>query len=769
MHKTVTFRDRQEHQAADHNNLQTFVRSTFDDLTRDAVTDDRKFSGFVTTQVSTTEIAVAPGRLYDNGRQNINEQSTPFNLLARLPVATKRKVAVVAWGTPVDTNVEARDFLINADTGETEPQAVSMQALRRANLDLVSGVEGADPQLPQVSAETLIVAVVTLGTTGILAIEMMTSNRLENLESLSGRVGGLESWRTQAGTRLETLASDLAGVTNRNPNSAQAALLEQVMFDMARVRDRLELPATYTGYGADMMLTTEKSDTVKVGYAAKVELGLTFPAAASDYGLIALFNQYDANIKVHGDGLVLPAYAHSLRVSVAGYADQRSLTEYQVQAWTLVRNHRTRRRTRYSNSAGKWKGESKLSVLRRTTVGPLGEPPGEQYPVAPLLFRKANNGESATVFQNERKIKYKGSWKYDKNGKYRSDSWSEPYWTLTNTEIAATGAVRAQSFLNAQDGWLSRLGLYFTTLAASGDVRVLVTYLTEAGTPDMESVLAETTLARADMKLYPLETTVDIGPLFLNAGRRYAIVLMSQANHWVALGDKLAYSGGSFFSSSDGSFFSGDEVNDLKFNLYYASFSKTWLQVQLQPLTLSGGIAEIDFIEEGWVPDSTSRVYEVQAPGGVWKSIDPVSDMSLDSLPPLMNFRVTLSGTPDVMPGINLAGTQKALERPAVAFQHFSKQVTLPAATTTIKVKAILDGYVEADHDFSTTLLCGVAGATVETADVTADEVIAGGRIVRTMTFNLAAGQTQFVIRANGATAGATSVFVVDEISYVAL
>ena len=773
MHKQIIIRDRQEFDPDDWNRTEQFVQDTLDHLVRDAITDDLKYAGFDVAQTSSVEITVAPGRLHADGEVYVNETLETFNLLSLLPVANKRVVAIVAYATTIETDVQERDFLVDVDSEQMEPAAVPMVRQRKANVDRVAGVAGADPQPPTTGAENLAVCLVTLGTAGILSIEMVAANRLESLEAVGTRVGALEVWRGQAGTRLETLASDLAGLAGQGQDVAHANVLEAIMFDVARIRRAVELPDVYAAYGADLLLTEERADTDTVGYAARIEEGLTFPLAAQDVGLVSLFNPFDAGVKVYGNGLMLPAHSSELRVAVPGYSGAVSLTQYQVQTWALVKKHTTRKRTRWGNRWKDTRSVTKLRVLRRSTPGPNGEPVGSEYPVAPILFNKAAADEDLSGWRAEQSVRSRGQVRHIRGRHYRLDRWTEPYWTQIATEVSVDGALRAQSFLNAQDGWLTRVGLYFTTLAATGDVRVMLTELTEAGTPDMAAVVADVTLARADMALYPLETTVEIGPAFLRAGRRYAIVLLSQAAHSVALGDPLAYSGGASFYSVDGAFFTGSQTDDLKFNLYYAKFARTWLQVQLDPLSLGGGISEIDLIEEGWTPESTSAVYEVQASGQPWVPLAELPDSAVNGplhlLPTLLNFRVTLSGTPDVMPGINLAATQQHLQRPATAMTFVSDAWTLAAASQTIKVKVVSADFVEADHDLTISLLAG-PGETAEAADAVETETLADGTTVRTATFNFAApGYSQFKVKLVGATAGATSVFTIDEYSWIAL
>ena len=60
-----------------------------------------------------------------------------------------------------------------------------------------------------------------------------------------------------------------------------------------------------------------------------------------------------------------------------------------------------------------------------------------------------------------------------------------------------------QSVLVANAMWLTRLGLFFTQVAAAGDVLVAICE-TEGGKPNIEKTLTRVTVPVADLKKYPV-------------------------------------------------------------------------------------------------------------------------------------------------------------------------------------------------------------------------------------------------------------------------
>ena len=65
MESRVIFRDYQEQQAQDHNDLQIFAERSFDHLVLDAVTSERRYAGFTCVKTGQVEVQISPGRMYD--------------------------------------------------------------------------------------------------------------------------------------------------------------------------------------------------------------------------------------------------------------------------------------------------------------------------------------------------------------------------------------------------------------------------------------------------------------------------------------------------------------------------------------------------------------------------------------------------------------------------------------------------------------------------------------------------------------------------------
>jgi hypothetical protein len=260
-----------------------------------------------------------------------------------------------------------------------------------------------------------------------------------------------------------------------------------------------------------------------------------------------------------------------------------------------------------------------------------------------------------------------------------------------------------------------------------------------------------------------IETTVPITPTYLVAGRRYAIVLVTTGDHYVAMTNTdNGVVQGTFFTSTDGAFFAGNLVDDLKMRLYFARFERTRLGVELTALQLAGGILDLDILNEGITPPACRTDVEVQV-NGAWIPLDGVPNgPNLSGLPAILPLRVTLTGTTDLMPGFGLSNSQAIVSRPKTAFTWVGAARTLGSPTTSIKIITDLQSFDEAKHDCTVTLRTGATLATTETADVVEDETLANGTIRRTSVFNIAPA-SRYEVRIVGSTTSAAEQFLVAE------
>lgn len=514
MEKQVIYRDRQELQSADLNATGSYAATALQHLTQDAIAATLHFTGGVVTAKSATEIDVASLRFYNDGKVYVSEQTETLNLFQYMPLVTKKVVAVLVWGEEADTDIEPRDFLIDLTTGATQPQAVAMTRMRKANINLQPGTESADPQPPVIQTGTLVVAYVYLGATGIDRIEIAERSRLPNLGNHEQRLVEQETWRAQAEPRISSIATDLAGLARKTDNLVTRGTVIELANDVARLKAKVNLPTAYASYESDYFGDAVKTDINGMGFAGVMKNGLLFPTAAQATVGLQLFNPYDAAITRAANDLVLPAYSSRPRIMTQGYSGDLSISQYQVQSQSL-----------------------------------------KQYTTSVWDYHYGWNYNYYNSWYNSWYWSYYGynwGW-YGYYGYYSSHM--ETHYELETTTTSYNGAIIGQSFLVANAMWLTKVGLQFTQIGASGDVMIAITE-TDGGKPNLLKTVTKVTLSRGDIKKYPDETTVPVPPVLLDAGKRYALVLITQGDHRVATVSGNDYTQGTLFFGTDGEYFS---------------------------------------------------------------------------------------------------------------------------------------------------------------------------------------------------------------------
>ncbi len=735
MERRVILRDRQEQQAADHNNIQEFAAESLDHIVADGIHNGKAFVGFDVTASGATDVTIQPGRLFNAGKVYVRRTSIQRPLIDTLPTVTKRIVAVVAWGTEDESDVQPRDFLIDQTTGETEPQAVPLELSRNAQVATQAGIESPDPQPPIVSADLVVIAFVTLGTGGIEKIEMVDENRLPSVKNNTGRIVGLEAFQARTEPTVATIISDIAKLNNADRGVADENDVFRMAVDLARVKEVINLPDDHAAYGADRYLTADESDTDDLNFLAKVEEGIRFAPANQDRTAMSLFNTLNPNASVT-NGFLLPAYTNTKRLQVTGFSGETSLSQYGYSTFELTQKFISRTRIRYgqeftvcSNSSW-WRGTQFDPTTNTLTRA------GETFQLLNTLGHK-----------------------YRRLRQFWVDTYQDAYWLYDKIDHTVSGAQIAQTWLQGQDGWLTQVGLYFTRLAASGNVHLSIVETT-VGAPDRSQAIMHLTVDRSSLKTYPQSTVVSIPPTYLEAGKRYAVILTTNADHYVAMASGDSFTQGTFFYSTDGDFFSGDLTRDMMFDLWFARFQHPRVVIDLAPLNLDGGIGALDILAPMVVPKSSNLIFEVQAPGGPWTAISEVSVDALIGLPPLLNLRAVFIGTSDIAPGIDLLGSEVTISRARTNFTHYSTERTLPAPSSEVRVIIGLESWNPANHTATVSILTATGeelADVVETRQVTADT------IELTATFILPVAIGSYRIKISGSTSTPLDVFHVSE------
>jgi hypothetical protein len=724
MEEIVTFGARQKVTVDDINNIGLYARTGLDHVVGDALVPSAKYAGGDVSISGTTTIKIAtPFRLWSKGRVYGNETDggITIDLIGQLPTTGfKRIVAIVLAGLEQADEVEERDFLVNATTRETQAQPTATRSVRYASAQVVAGAAAVDPAAPAVPVETLVMAYVTLTPTAVSVVTQVTANRLASLVNVDGRLVVVEQWKDITQPIIDGMRSDIAklqqSATGNQSKGMTVYLLEQV----ARLADMVGVDEAASYSKTDWFLDERDSDIQDPRYVAKVEEGLRFADANSETSSPVLSNPADTKFSVTPDGLLLPAYNNVPLVSNIGKDSEVALSNAGAQNITSVQRTVSKTRIRWgttylvcTNSA-MWQ-----SGRYDPTTGIFTDAGGNNYQVL----------DPQLALINHQMIRIEQYW---------VDSYEETYWDTIVTTAAYVGNVCSQTFMAPRAAWLTKVRLGFSRLDTQGDVRILIAQVTSSSSPDPLNVLQTITVPAAQLKLYPTITDIAIPPVYVAAGTRVAVIMITPGNHWLAMVENNKYAQGTFFTSTDSAWFQGDISRDACFEIQAAQFTAPRVVIDLDPWSCNGGMSDIDMMLTKVAPDPTNIVFEVKV-NNVWSPIAaPTSAAATHPLtgqPASVGARMTLNGTTEVMPGIYLNQSKVTRARPRTDGCHVSTERDAPGPVTEVQVIATLEDFQTDYNTCNVKLLSGGTFATQITPSTTSDVTQPDGSIRRTFTF----------------------------------
>lgn len=775
MENLVLFRDRQEVQEADLDNIQLFARATVDRVVREGLTDERRFTGFAVAKAGATSVSIAAGAYWNQGKVHVRESVHSIDLLAQLPLVTKKIATIALVASDIETDIQPRDFLTDVDTEATEAQSVAMEAIRYVEFQVVYGLESSAPQKATLSTDVVPIAHITLSTTGVDIVERAGDFELVSTKKLNARTTDLESWRVRAGDRIETLGSDLSALNLSIKGITSRTVIDQIASDVAEIKERLEIEDDYTSYGAFRFLDLDGSDTDALTYAAKVEEGVRFPDANASEVALQLFNPLESKVKVHsGTGLVLPDYTEVQRASSSGAGAQLgeiSISQYQFQTVTWKLKQMSAQRLRFGkaftvceNSA--WWGSGQYDWK----TGVFTALDGRTYQALDTAFDK-RAGDTGPRSH----LRSSGKEKFIRFQEFWLDTETEYYQDRVVTDYAVSGSILAQTWLSTQHGWLTSIDVDVTQVGPSGDVTMILCE-TRDGKPLPTKALAASVKPYADL----VTGTVKFGfrPTAIEPGKIYAIVLQSAGNHYIRTstdvpGQQFA---GTLFTSTDGAFFQGDLERDLVFAINCAQFKRSRTEVDLASLSLSGGMREIDVLAEVIEQEGSSVTFECRPDGtGTWYPLTDPANSPFTIGPVLVHFRAVFLGTSDVMPGVRFTGSRVRVSRSAIAKKWISDPIEMATATQSLKIIVVLDRYRELNHDLTCTI-DDVTNSDAAVAPATVTDVVLRDydgtyeRVQRTFEWTateLPVTTDEIVINLSGAATSAAEVFHVEKLVWL--
>lgn len=731
MPKIVKVDETAQATASDINAIGQLHRAALDYVVKNVLFDEARYVGYAVSKTDAMNLSVAVGALISGGKVFDTTSPSSLSVTSLLPTSNYRTILVVVSGEEVQTDTEVRKFLINASTRLTQPAPTTTRISRQAGVDLIAGAAAAVPSRPSVPAGSLVVASFTIDPTGIVdgSIEMETDNSAFSLEKTVASVAVLNANLKKTESLLTTLRSEIAALAKAQTGLAPATSVTALMNrlgtaerhitatenTMLRVLEHNSLPdlSAYDGY--DSFATADESETGHAAYTAALEAGrLRFGTVERTQKYTALLSPNDPKVDKTTGGLIMPAGVDTLRIECDDKDSEVAIASYQVTTTEAKQRTLTRTYTWYASQTGRAAQEAYFAEHPKVRLYDPSASAWVTIDLATVKWKLIGTG-------------VKHIWKLQVQS---------TYWEQGQVTKTFTGARLCQTFLCAQSGWHRRIDLGVTSKGATGDVHVMVCELDDGGYPDAERVLETATIAVGSLKTWPAWTPVQLDPFWLEKGERYGIIVTTTGNHKLGMSVSDDLTNGTLMTWTSGSVWTVDLRKDMCFRLYGVRHNVTQELVDIEDVTLAGGITEIQSVLTGYEPAGTSLILQARV-DGVWRNIDEGDETVLVGKPTQLPLRLLFKGTKDLMPAVDLSKSAVIVSRPLGSSVHVSTERTLPGGVTTTQVDVWEDayGFDEATHDWTVKLLTGAGYATEVVATSVVTKVLENGRVGRTWTF----------------------------------
>ncbi len=726
----------------DINNLQTYVADSIDHIVADAIVATPRYAGFLAAKSGPAQVTLTVGRLYNSGKVYAKDTPTAYDFVAQLPVAAKRIVLISAWGSEVDTGATPRNVLIAAQSTPQnpvyQPQILEIVHARVANLGTSIGAEAPDPAPPVIDATLLPIAKVILTPTGVESVMNYAENEVPTLGDVDDRVGNLETFEAAAAPQLASLASDIARLSNDLKNRSGSELTGRMLGRLAVLEAKNGIPSNAADSSADFFLDPSKTDIANVNSNCKVAEGVRFADDGAASAALQIFNPLNPLAAIAG-GVLFPAYDPALRFTTGAQSGATQISAYTYQTQSIVQKMMSRQRIRYGQE---------FTVCTNSAFWLSGI----YDPVTQTFTR---NGESFSLspgFAQLAAIPHQ----FIRLRQFWTDTYQEPYWDVVTTTSSISGASVYETFPVGQDYWLAAIGLLFTSLDATGSVTVAICECEPTGEGNLSKTIAQITLARSSLAAAPAKTMFTFPkPVYMQAGKRYAVAVITPGNHFIATSSGPSFPQGMFFGVTGG-YGIADPTKHIVADFHACKFRQTVTAIDLASLQLSGGITSIDILAAAIAPSSTALTWQVQL-SGVWTSLNDVNVANLNAggaLPPLLPFRAVFAGTQDVMPCVDLLTSQVKVARPKTSYTAIWPAIarTPPAASASIRATIRFESFEAAWHTTAAKLLTGGSYVTETNPSSYTDVTTADGALERTYVWNLGAAVSSYKIKTTGTT-----------------
>ena len=346
---------------------------------------------------------------------------------------------------------------------------------------------------------------------------------------------------------MAALASDLAELANKVKSLGTLGALKGIAMDVARVKASLRYPTSAADYGTDWFLEASQSNitnSLTLGYDAKIEEGLRFGDANADEFEISLFSANDPNA-AYSNGLLMPKYVEVLRLATSTALQPTTtlgIAQYGFQTVAMKTGYMSRSRLRYGGSyftctnSQLWDNNDLWGSILRSSAATFN-PASILYPDGTVSAKMSMIGQT---WHNPLNMGHE----VQRHDDWWMDTWQEPYIYAVTEDHTIQGAFIAQSFLVSNDTWATSLQVYIAAKGGNEDIHVALCEMT-SGVPNPERCMLK--LAYPQASIVVGWNKITIPPTFLAKGARYAVVMVSNANHAVGMTGGQQYLDGTFF------------------------------------------------------------------------------------------------------------------------------------------------------------------------------------------------------------------------------
>lgn len=706
------------------------------------------WADFAVAAINAIEIEIGQGRLFKGDKLYDNDATVTLDLQTYLPLVNndEKWIAILVRG---ETEIvqEQRMVEIDVDSEETQQQPLPKIERYKTTFTVQQGVASITPTKPSVPGDECCLCYVRLTTAGIAELEIAEDWRVQTLYDINGRVTQLEGEMVAVKRRTSTLETDVANLAAKIKTIPRPEIIRQMQRDIAQTRRILHLPAAARAYWYDAGLIAADWATDHADWLARIKEGVRFAYAAESDSQLALLEPLSPLLSTY-DSMVTPAYDEVVRISVVGSDGSKNISQLTHTVTTAVRREVARTSVSYGPTIAICENQAEWASVGDMRVGSAFAVGGETFVYQGEITNGTSNIDMSVIRQwnPTATVQDVAAWNADPQStghkgyavqQIQYDSWTDVYWDYVTESVGVNGSVYAQTFLNAQPMIATSIDLYFTRIGVqTGDVHLMLCETGATGAPDFKRVIARTTVTQENLALG--WTKFRFRPSLLDAGKLYAWFVVTTGNHAIATvgvagNDALAnkYAQGSLFWSTDGVWSQGDPQVDFAFRLNAAKFKATRTVMEFSPLTLSGGMTQINLKYAGWAPEGTRMVWEIQASGETeWSTLTPTSSLSdnqLYGLPALTRLRLTMVGTTDLAPAIVMDNKARGIaQRHRTDMKCVSKLHQFGVTSETIQYEVVVDNFDSNHHTLVNKLyIAGVATAPTSTV-ITQDAVKPG-------------------------------------------